>query len=388
MIDKKIKIIFAYGRLGGGGAQRQFNILIENLDKNLFEPIVFAIGQEEDDCLSHLRKYPTVKDLDDEGLKEEFPKFLSYRKLHKSCVIKFFKRKSIIKTQYQLYKAVKEIKPDIIFALTPLSAIYSSLPAFCYKRSKLIHGVRGNGILLGYKISFYNLYHLCSQFMFHYYIVNSNALRRNAQKSGFHKSKLRTIYNGVPTYYDKFKLQAKENLVTVGMIARFVPLKNHKFFLNVIKRLQTQNNFQVHLYGAGELQADLINFVKENDLEAIVKFKGWVHDVSSALQQLDVVCLTSDFEGFNNSISEAQMHGIPVVTTNCSGSDEIVESGVTGYVVNVGDLEGYSKKLSNLIDDKALRTQFAQSAFMRSRDMFSIENMVLRYQSFFKKIVN
>ena len=68
----KKKIVFVFGALGGGGAQRQFGWLIEGIDKDFFEPIIVTIGTNENKAKEHLITYPRPIDLDEVGKKEEF----------------------------------------------------------------------------------------------------------------------------------------------------------------------------------------------------------------------------------------------------------------------------------------------------------------------------
>lgn len=380
----KIKIIFVYGALGGGGAQRQFTLLINNLNRDIFEPKVIAIGQNKIDCINHITKYPTEETLDEVGGKEEFNKFLSYRKLKDNCKIDFFGRKGIIKTQRALYNHLKKEKAKFVFSISPMASIYASLSASFIIDTKVIHGVRGNGSFLNYKFNLFNLYHFFSQFFVDYFIYNSNSLKSNAIKCGYTKKKSKVIYNGIPAYFDKdnFKMNSK---VEIAMIARFVPLKNHIFFFKALQKLKVKNDFKVSLYGDGGLEETLKEVIIKLDLQDVVFFKGWVSDVSEVLKKTDLVCLTSSFEGFNNSISEAQMHGVPVLSTNSSGSNEIVINGKTGFVTAIDDIETFIEKLEKLIDDSTLREQLAKRAYSRSRKLFSIENMVLEYEKFFQE---
>ena len=60
-MSKKIKVIFVFGALGGGGAQRQFGWLIDKIDKDKFEPVILTIGPSFKDYEGHLDKYPQLE---------------------------------------------------------------------------------------------------------------------------------------------------------------------------------------------------------------------------------------------------------------------------------------------------------------------------------------
>ena len=388
MIKTK-KILFLFGALGGGGAQRQFGWLINGLDRQKFEPIAVSIGITKKESESHILKYPTVDALDSEGKKDEFAQFFLYRKLKETCKIHFVKRAGFRSVIGSVRTLIKVEEPDIIFFTTPMAALYGFIPSFIFRNAKVIHGVRGNGILLSYKKDIYNFLHYLSQIRIDYFVGNSNSLMINARKSGFPKKKLKTIYNGVPVYFDKtFKSKEtnSEQAIKIGYIGRFHPVKDHFMFIDAVNSCQTNRPFSVHLYGAGDLESELREKVIEYGLENKIFFEGWVSDVSEILKTLDIVCLTSKFEGFNNSISEAQMHGVSVITTDCSGSNEIVEDNKTGFVLPIGNVVSFSEKLKILIENDSQRMQFEKNAYKRSRAKFSIEKMVNNYESFFTDI--
>lgn len=387
----KKKIVFVFGALGGGGAQRQFGWLIEGIDKDFFEPIIVTIGTNENKAKEHLITYPRPTDLDEVGKKEEFGKYFLYRKLKNVNVKTFFvDRNGFFSVCKTLKKIIKEQKPELIFNTTPMAMSYSFLPSLLFSSAKVIHGVRGNGILLSYKRNIYNLFHLISQIGIDYFVCNSKGLEKNINRNGYYKKKIKVIYNGVPTFFNRsFDNEdfVPSNTIRVALIGRFDKVKDHDMFIKAINYLKTKREFSVHLYGAGELESELQKKIIELGLEQKIIIEGWITDVSEVLKITDVVCLTSIFEGFNNSISEAQMHGIPVVTTNCTGSNEIVVHEKTGFVVPINDDKEFSKKLQLLIDDDVIRMEFSKNAYMRSREEFSIPTMVKSYESFFEEIL-
>lgn len=389
----KKKIIFIFGALGGGGAQRQFGLLIEGIDNRLFEPVIITIGTDENKAKEHLIKYPAAENLDVIGKKKEFEKYFLYRKLGNSGLkIHFVERNRFLNSLKNINTILKNENPDVIFNVTPMAMSYSFLPSLFFGSAKVIHGVRGPGTLLSYKKSMYNLFHLVSQIGIDYFVCNSNTLAKNIQRNKYQKKKIRTIYNGIPTFFDRsFKDEEPSipNKIKISYIARFSKEKDHDMFVDAIHNLSTTRDFSVHLYGAGELEVILKNKIDKLGLEGKVIIEGWVSNISEVLKTTDIVCLTSEsgYEGFNNSISEAHMHGIPVVTTDCIGSNEIVADGKTGFVVPAKDNKEFSKKLQLLIEDDELRMKFSKSAYKRSRAEFGIPKMVKRYESFFAEIL-
>jgi GalNAc-alpha-(1->4)-GalNAc-alpha-(1->3)-diNAcBac-PP-undecaprenol alpha-1,4-N-acetyl-D-galactosaminyltransferase len=90
------------------------------------------------------------------------------------------------------------------------------------------------------------------------------------------------------------------------------------------------------------------------------------------------------FEGFGNVIIEAMACGIPVVSTDCpSVPADIVQHGVNGYLVKVGDWKALADTMVTLLQDEKERKRIAASGKKSALD-FSVKAMVLKYERIFK----
>jgi len=105
--------------------------------------------------------------------------------------------------------------------------------------------------------------------------------------------------------------------------------------------------------------------VKELKLESNVIFLGPVpnKDVIHLMRACDVFVYSSiGGEGIPRAILEAMACGKPVVATKVSGIPEAVRDGETGYVVEVGDYEGFSDRVLKILRDKQLRDRMGMNA--------------------------
>lgn len=95
-----------------------------------------------------------------------------------------------------------------------------------------------------------------------------------------------------------------------------------------------------------------------------VSFPGWLDrlQLSKLFSSSSVYVATSVFETFGLSIAEAMLHGVPVVTTACGGPQEIVEHGVSGLVVPVGDSPAIIAAASSLLDSPHRCAEMGQAA--------------------------
>jgi glycosyltransferase involved in cell wall biosynthesis len=391
MTKNRIKVVFIFGALGGGGAQRQFGHLVNHIDRKRFRPIIISVGRTEKETQDFCEKYSDDDmETNTELSKINFENYYLYRKLKCKKDIYFISKynNSKLKIQYLIYKVIKEIKPDISIGISPFAAGISIFPIYFSGLKHRIQSIRSNEMLLNYNKNLSNLFYKYIQNLLSIYIVNSNDLGEKVSKNGFNKDKIVNIYNGIPIFYDLPIENESLDEIHIAYIARFHAVKNHKNFLQSLKLIAVNTKFKVHLFGSGILEKELKIYVNDNGLRDIVIFEGWKKDISKYLPNIDIVVLTSEGEGFNNSIAEAQMHGIPVVTTNCTGSSEIVIDNQTGFVVPVGDMNKFAKKLQVLIDSETLRQEFSRNAYTRFRGHFTIETMVDKYEQLFESLIN
>ena len=82
-----------------------------------------------------------------------------------------------------------------------------------------------------------------------------------------------------------------------------------------------------------------------------------------------MLVLPSDTESLGLVLVEAMACGCPVISTNCKwGPNEIIESGVNGFLVPVGDVDAMASSLKALLDDKSLREKFINNGLKKLND--------------------
>ena len=146
------------------------------------------------------------------------------------------------------------------------------------------------------------------------------------------------------------ELGLSDNAKLVGIVARLVPIKNHRLFLRAAKLVAEavpQARFLV--VGDGELREGLEAYARDLGLDGRVIFTGWRRDLSRLYADLDVVALTSINEGTPVSLIEAMAARVPVVATAVGGVPDVVADGETGCLVEAGDAEGLAEAITELL---------------------------------------
>jgi glycosyltransferase involved in cell wall biosynthesis len=146
------------------------------------------------------------------------------------------------------------------------------------------------------------------------------------------------------------------------------------------------------LIGSGQDEARLrAGFAQLEDQSKIV-FTGpiTVDAVMRHYREQDCFVLTSNFEGLPVSLMEAMGQGVvPLATAIESGIPEIVTDQANGFVLPVGDVEGFATRLAELHADPARRTALSKAAYETVKgSRFSIESVAERYREVFDRVMD
>lgn len=144
-----------------------------------------------------------------------------------------------------------------------------------------------------------------------------------------------------------------------SIIARFVPKKNLDVaLLAYAKYAGTQSRpRRLVVCGSGPLEQHLRDRVAALGLESNVSFRGFVsaEDVAKVLAQTLALLLPSIEEQFGNVVLEAQALKVPVIlSTNCGARDEVIRTGVNGFIVEPDNPEGLAFYMELLANDEHL----------------------------------
>lgn len=117
------------------------------------------------------------------------------------------------------------------------------------------------------------------------------------------------------------------------------------------------------IYGDGPLREELKGRVLRLGLAGRVHFFGRIPHrcVPEAMSRCDIFCAPSRSESFGVAALEAMAAGLPCVTSDAVGFREIIEDGVTGFVVPRGDVRALFRRLATLAEDEALRLQMGRA---------------------------
>ncbi|MBM3703350.1 MAG: glycosyltransferase family 4 protein, partial [Actinobacteria bacterium] len=126
------------------------------------------------------------------------------------------------------------------------------------------------------------------------------------------------------------------------------------------------------LPGEEEYYSNLMSYIKDNKLTNNVEFLGYRDAISTAkeLSKANMLVLSSREETAPMVISEAMAVGIPVIATKVGGVPSMIRDGETGFLVDIGDIEGLAQRMSLLLEDETLRKEMGRKAREEARRRF------------------
>ena len=123
----------------------------------------------------------------------------------------------------------------------------------------------------------------------------------------------------------------------------------------------------VTIVGEGPERESLAALTAELSIADRVALPGWTPEPERALSRAALFVTSSRYEGFPNALLEAMATGLPVISTACTGSSEIVTDGHDGVLVAVDDVEALALAMRKLMADAALRRALGENALATSR---------------------
>lgn len=175
---------------------------------------------------------------------------------------------------------------------------------------------------------------------------------------------------------------------TVGMIACLKPQKAPHDFVRVARLVhQELPTARFLLIGDGELRTSLEAEIKAQGLATCCMLLGWRRDVPDLLAAMDVLVLTSRWEGLPIAVLEAMAAGKPVVAMDAGGVAEAVEDGVTGYVVRGRAIQTMAERVLTILRSPTFGATMGQQGYRRFQERFSgLSSMVSQIEALYQEV--
>ncbi|WP_381800123.1 glycosyltransferase family 4 protein [Streptomyces niveus] len=173
---------------------------------------------------------------------------------------------------------------------------------------------------------------------------------------------------------------------------RLTPVKRYDLLIRAFSKVvAARPDWRLRIYGAGDATGDeraaLRALIDERELYNHVHLMGTVNPLEPEWVKGSIAAVTSSLESFGMTIVEAMRCGVPVVSTDCPhGPGEIIEDGVDGRLVPVGDVDAIADGLLTLIEDDELRRRTGLAA-IESSARFDPARIAEQHEELFAALV-
>ncbi|MCQ6266005.1 N-acetyl-alpha-D-glucosaminyl L-malate synthase BshA [Fictibacillus sp. WQ 8-8] len=223
----------------------------------------------------------------------------------------------------------------------------------------------------------------------------SNSLKDDTYKLLGVKNEIQPIYNFVDER-EYFKQEATHLKKGYGIkpeekviihISNFRSVKRVPDVIMAFHKIVSTIPAKLLLIGNGPEFTVACKMVQELDIEDHVLFLGKQENVAELFSISDLKLLLSEKESFGLVLLEAMACGVPVVGTNIGGIPEVILDGETGYICELGDIDGIAAASLSILTDENKQQTFAYQAMQHVRDHFHSSKIVGDYEDLYYSVL-
>lgn len=210
---------------------------------------------------------------------------------------------------------------------------------------------------------------------------------------GVNDNQVTVIHNAVKSFDTNLVVDSlintlhKEGKFIVGNVGRLSKQKGMEYYLKAVPMvIRKHPNIIFLVIGSGEDEESLKKLVYKLNIQKYVRFMGYRSDIQNIMMQLDLIVLSSLWEGFPLTPIEAYSVKKTIVATAVDGTTEIVNDGIDGFLVEPKDSKAIAEKICQLIEDKTLKRKFEEKAYGKYISEFSFEKFAQKYVIYYEDI--
>lgn len=375
----KQKLLFLIESLSGGGAEKVLSVLLKHIDKTKFDITLCTIV--------------------DTGIyAEEIPKYIKYISILGNPQKKSFIGKLLYKISYLLIYKILPVKLTYTLFIPKDNNIeIAFIEGFCTKLLSYSTNKRAKKIAWVHidlqkfpwiKDIYKNFKQEKASYSKYDQIVGVSNTVVSSVKKRYGLNNVITLYNPIENFdiiqksNESINLPSKTQSIRMVTVGRFVPQKAYDRLLRVIKRLY-KNGYSIELWilGDGEQRPMLEEYIHTYSLNEIVTLWGFQKNPYPYLKHSDIFVCSSISEGYSTAVTEALILELPVVTTLCSGMNELLIDGKCGLITENSEYGLYSG-IKYVLDNPSLLISYKQNILLH-QERFSLSSQMNHIENIF-----
>ncbi len=366
-----IRILFFIETLSGGGAEKVLQNLVNNMDNKKFDITVQTVWKENPEGLLN------------ENIKYKYI-YPNYSKLNNYK----YRLTVLLKTIYPLH--IKD-NYDIEVAYLECGAT-KVISTSTNKKAKKIAWVHCD---LSKKMSNINEFKKKSVNWYKKFdkvVCVSRDVEKSFKSIYGNEFDTEVIYNVIDDCSIKEKADENvrdfsfdEKIPAIVSVGRLSTQKRFDRLIEAHKILLDEGFLnKLLIIGEGNERESLEQIIKASDVQKTVTLSGFKSNPYPYIKKADLLACSSDYEGFSSFVAEGLILGKAIVTTNCTGMEELLGCSEYGIIAEV-NAKALSEGIKKLLADNSLKEEYEKNAAKKGKS-FSIEASAKGTEDFFISI--
>jgi len=366
------KIFCVLPSMNGGGAEKVMLLLLAGLDPDKYQPVLVLFEKKG-------------------AYLEEVPADIQVYCLEKKT------RWDILRLPFRLAFLIKQERPGVVLSFLWYANLINVLSS-CFRLHNVpviisVHNFLSTSLTIQ---RYSGIKRLVTRLFFpmanEVISVSRAAGHDLVSRFNIPEHKVSVIYNGIDKAHIVMRSaeQPEKNyfadetpvIIAVGRLSK---QKGFDVLIRAFAEVRKKRMVKLLILGEGDERSYLESVAREAGVSRYVTMPGFISNPYTYIKRSSLYVMSSNFEGFPVVLLEVMACGVPIISTACtSGPDEILENGVTGILVNVGNVGEISGSICNLLGDPVKAGRLALKAKRKVND-WTIEKMVTGHERLISK---
>ena len=224
------------------------------------------------------------------------------------------------------------------------------------------------------------------------YIAISSATEKQLENAGIKDDEIKVLLNFVDLDYfipqktnrqeERRKLGLNDSDFVLGFAGRHIERKGCHDLILALGELKHFENIKLLITGDGPKKEDNIKLANKLGLERNIFFLGYIPDIRWLYSVIDCFVIPSHWEPFGIVALEAHATGVPVISSNVEGLNEVVLDAKTGFLFEPKNQKDLAKKIELLYHNEDLRKEIIENG-LKSAGNYSLEKYLMTLESIY-----
>lgn len=332
----------------------------------------------EQSIFNHIVLHPTSAD--NENLIKEWG-------YHEGRVfIEGYSLQNPISNALKIVSVCRKYKCRVVHAYFPIDSVSCLIAKILYPKIKIVRSFEG---VLPYTISKKYLQTVAFKAHDHFVAISDYVLNFYSRFFSGRLKNISRVYNSPSFELGDIGTRTFDGTIELLSIGGLNPTKNTETMIEAVRVLKARGVEVVyHVLGDGPHRTKVERMIKDYGLENNVVLHGYNRNVKAFLSRDVIYVHPANCEGFGMAVVEAMNYKLPIIVSDSCALPELIEDGVSGYVVETYNVVMWADTIIGLLNDKVRMKAMGCAAYERFKAKFSIAEYVKLHDEIYNKFIS